>query len=487
MECCIEQKEKQLRDQLRVGQQQVETFEGKLKKQQVEMEILREQLKGAKEVIKDAGLQAREQKETIDIFRQKYHAAIEKVHRVQGQVELLEEELQYSQQQLRDCRVAAHSAKEELAGMEQRYLEKVGHWEDAQEALDQLTDELLTNQTLLRESQQRADHLKGLVDTIKQQVHTALLRQPEEQLKEVRREAARRSSDGFAQREEAQRLQEESLGSRVRRFSRELEELRSKLQVTAEELAARAEEARRMEGCLNEGKLAEEKIRSLALRLQANMAELQRNLQQAVAHKRQAEREKQEAQEQVDTLLRELQETRSEKANLRHESQLLMTNVNCWIAEQKASNESLSAQMTAQNKVLLILTEEKDMEKQGCAAVALNLSKIEDMQTRLRSNLEAIRMLNQQLNSLSRENKRLRRQLDGERAARRRAEGPPPPPPPPLPPPAKQSSIVDLPTVPRLLSAPPSPPSGHGQSDGGRCWDSDPNEAERSRGFGETR
>jgi len=28
-----------------------------------------------------------------------------------------------------------------------------------------------------------------------------------------------------------------------------------------EELAARAEEARQMEGCLNEGKLAEEKIR----------------------------------------------------------------------------------------------------------------------------------------------------------------------------------------------------------------------------------
>lgn len=35
------------------------------------------------------------------------------------------------------------------------------------------------------------------------------------------------------------------------------------------------------------------------------------------------------------------------------------------------------------------------MEKKGC--VALNLSKIEDMQTRLQSNLEAIGMLNQQV------------------------------------------------------------------------------------------
>lgn len=64
------------------------------------MEILREQLKGAEEVIRDAGLRAREQKETIAIFRQKYNAAMEKVHRVQGQVELLKEELQYSQQQV---------------------------------------------------------------------------------------------------------------------------------------------------------------------------------------------------------------------------------------------------------------------------------------------------------------------------------------------------------------------------------------------------
>lgn len=56
--------------------------------------------------------------------------------------------------------------------MEQRYLEKVGHWENAQEALDQLADELLASRTLLRESQQRADHLKGLVETMREQVDT---------------------------------------------------------------------------------------------------------------------------------------------------------------------------------------------------------------------------------------------------------------------------------------------------------------------------
>ncbi|XP_038582075.1 trichohyalin-like isoform X2 [Micropterus salmoides] len=590
-----EKEQQQLRDQLCISQQQVETFEGKLKKQEVEMELLQQQLIGAKEELKDASSQAQEQKETVAIFKLKYTAALEKVHRVQGQVELLEEELQYSQQQLRESQLSTHLVKEELAEMVQRYREKVGQWENSQEALDQLTDELQANQNLLRESQQKVDYLQEQVDTLTKQklmlecdirlfqqshshsdeeylsllrhrqklqkrcteqveslvecekailqmksglerqtqekvslkqslvashhthmtirsqlaqevmrlkkeathleleladtqkVHMALLRQSEEELKEARQEAARRGNEVDVQRGEVERLQEElrkeevqmrsvirekqSLSSHIRQLSQELEELRSKHQVTVEELAARGEEARRMEGCLTEGKLAEEKIRSIAVRLETEVAELRRDLQQAVDHKLKSEREKQDAQDQVDTLRSELEGSRSDNANLRHESQLVMTNVNRWITEQKSSNESLTAQMKAQNKVLLIVTEEKEhlqeandtlkaevkrlkevadekerdmehfkaqvrdqsirrdertIEKQGY--VALNLTKIEDMQTRLRSNLEAIRMLNQQLNTLSGENKRLRRQLEKERFMRRQVEQLLPPP-----------------------------------------------------------
>ncbi|XP_030254678.1 trichohyalin-like isoform X3 [Sparus aurata] len=595
IECLKDQKEKeqlQLHGQLCISQQQVETFEGKLKKQEVEMELLHQQLKGAKEELKVASLQAQRQNETAAIFKQKYTAAIEKVHRVQGQVEVVEEELRYSRQQLRDSQSATHLVKEELAEMAQRYQEKVGQWENSQEAFDQMTDELQANQNLLWESQQKVDHLKGLIGSLQEQVdthkqqklvlecdlhlyqqshshsdeeyhsllrhrqqlqrccaeqaehlaecekailqmkselerqaeekvglkqslvasrqahissrsqleqdvlslkkevtrlelelgdtqkgHVALLRQSEKELKEARREAARRSSEVGVQRGEVQRLQEQllkveeemrcairqkqSLSGQVRQLGQELEELRSKYQVTVEELAARAEEARRMEGRLNEGKLAEGKIRSLAVRLETEMAELRRNLQQAVDHKLKAEREKRDAQDQVETLRSELEGTRSDNANLRHESQLVMTNVNRWITEQKASGESLTAQMKAQNEVLLIITGEKEhlqeandtlkaevkrlkevadererdterfkaqirdhciqedertMGKQGC--VALNLSKLEDMQTRLRRNLEAIGMLNQQLNALSGENKQLRRQLEEERSMR---------------------------------------------------------------------
>lgn len=71
-----------------------------LKNQEVELELLHQQLKGAEEELKDTCLKEQEQKETVAIFKQKYTAAIEKVNRLQRQVELLEEELQYSQQQV---------------------------------------------------------------------------------------------------------------------------------------------------------------------------------------------------------------------------------------------------------------------------------------------------------------------------------------------------------------------------------------------------
>ncbi|XP_070842687.1 uncharacterized protein [Chaetodon trifascialis] len=108
--------------------------------------------------------------------------------------------------------------------------------------------------------------------------------------------------------------------------------------------------------------------------------------------------------------------------------------------EKERDTERFKAQIRDQG----IRQDKRTMQQQGC--VALNLSKIQDMQTRLRHNLEAIGMLNQQLNALSGENKRLRRQLEEERSMRL------------LPPPstAQQCSSVHLPFS---QSARPPPPS----------------------------
>ncbi|KAM7370028.1 hypothetical protein PAMP_011314 [Pampus punctatissimus] len=546
-----EQKEKvhqqQLHDQLRINQQQIEASEEKLKMQEVEMEFLCQQLKGAKEELKEASLQAQEHKETVATFKQKYTAAIEKVHRVQGKVELLEEELRYSQQQLRESQLATHSVKEELAELEQQYHEKVGQWESSQEVIDQLTDELQANQNQLRESQQKVDHLKSQmgtlqeqVDTLKQQklmfecdlrlyqqnhshsdkeylnllrhrqqlqkekvslkqslvashqtlltsrsqleqevthlnkevtrlefeladtqkIRVMLLRQSEKELKEAWQAAANRSREVDVQKGELQRLQEalqkeeekvmralrekQSLSSHIRQLSQELEELRSKHQLTVEELAARAEEARRMAGCLNEGKLAEEKIRSMVVRLETEVAELRKNLQQAVDQKLKAEREKQDAQKQVDTLRSELDGMWSDNANLRHESQRVMAYVNRWITEQKASNESLTAQMKAQNKMLLIITEEKEHLQEANDTLKVEVKRLKEVADEKEREMGRFK-----LNALSGENKHLRRQLEEERSMRRQVDRLLP-----SPPPSQRSSSVYLP---HSLSAHPPP------------------------------
>ncbi|CAG5895817.1 unnamed protein product [Menidia menidia] len=352
----------------------------KLKRQEMETNLLHQQLKGADEEQKKAVLKAREQKETLTIFKQKYTAAIEKVHKVQGQVEFLEEELRYSQKKLKESQLETHSVQEELAELERRYGEKVSHWESSQEALDQLTDELQAYQSELGESQREKDHFKIMMgslqeqmDTLKQQVrtnmhrtlakddlekslaashqthlssrrkleqevtrlkqevsslelklagtqklHVMLLRRAEEQLKEAKQESAMRSKEVDVQRGESQRLvgllqkQEEKMKTAagemksLRTFDwqlrQELDELHSKHQEAVEELAARAEEARRMEGCPNERKLAEEKIRSAAVRLEKELSEIRENLQQAVDQKLTAERDKQDAQERVNIL-----------------------------------------------------------------------------------------------------------------------------------------------------------------------------------------
>lgn len=78
----------------------METFEGRLKEMEAEVELLHQQLDGRRRELKDAWSKAEEHQETAAIFKQKYTAAIEKVRRTHGQLEHLQEELQYSQQQV---------------------------------------------------------------------------------------------------------------------------------------------------------------------------------------------------------------------------------------------------------------------------------------------------------------------------------------------------------------------------------------------------
>lgn len=79
---------------------QVSALEEKLKDREARTELLHRELNVAKEAKKGTGAEAREHIETAGIFKDKYMAAMKKLHEVHGQAELLQEELQYSQQQV---------------------------------------------------------------------------------------------------------------------------------------------------------------------------------------------------------------------------------------------------------------------------------------------------------------------------------------------------------------------------------------------------
>lgn len=75
-------------------------LEERLKDGESRTELLHRELNVAKEALEGADAEAREHIETAGIFKDKYMAAMKKVHEVQGQAKHLQEELQYSQQQV---------------------------------------------------------------------------------------------------------------------------------------------------------------------------------------------------------------------------------------------------------------------------------------------------------------------------------------------------------------------------------------------------
>uniref|UniRef100_A0AAV2L3B6 Uncharacterized protein n=1 Tax=Knipowitschia caucasica TaxID=637954 RepID=A0AAV2L3B6_KNICA len=394
------------------------------------------------------------------------------------QRELLQKRCAEQVEQLAECEKAILQMK---SALERQAEKKV----DAQKRCVALQLEHLHSR---RQHEQEADRLKQEVSRLElelaetHQVHVTLLKS-EGELRDARHEVQRLTEE-LLKEEQSRRSalkDKHKLNTYICKLRKERDELLMKHQVTVEELAARAEEARRFEGCLNKEKLAEEKIRSVL--------RLERKLQEAVDLKLKAQTEKQETNKQVQSLQCKLDGVRAINENLRRESQLVVTNMYQWITQQKATNESVSAQMKAQSAALSLVTEEKEhlqaannalkaalqrlkeeadenesfkVQFEECCwcngrtvgqetCITLNLCKIQEMQTRLQNNLEAVQKLNQQISILRRENRHLHWKLQDERSQRRRRVSSSnscktlSAPPPPVPSPPSRERVSDRP------------------------------------------
>ncbi|XP_078795090.1 uncharacterized protein LOC105356674 isoform X2 [Oryzias latipes] len=387
----------------------------------MEMDCIHQQLREATSKIQ-------EQKETLEIYKQKYTTAIAKVFQVQRQVKIKENELQHLRQ------------KEELTEMQQRYEEKVNHWESTSEALDQLTDELQANQSLLRESQQEVERLRSHVgalhnqmDSLKQQkvmvdcsekeyLHRTKLRQQQQECCTNKDECLARTEKAILERklelwrrtQEKEDLQQ-SL-SQSHKPKNNCSQIEKKVRRLKEELG-------HLKFMLDENKKVHRKLFSQAEKqlTQAKQESARRSVELDL-QRRETRKHHEEfcrTEEKMRNAIKEIQTLRIYYEQLKQQL-LVLQNQHQMAVEELAVGAEEARRMEGCLNEGKLAEEKISTEKRSIVIQSLNKTK--DMHSRLQSNLEAISMLNQQLNILCRENKHLRRQLEEERSMRRQVE-----------------------------------------------------------------
>ncbi|XP_069477339.1 polyamine-modulated factor 1-binding protein 1-like isoform X2 [Ambystoma mexicanum] len=223
--------------------------------------------------------------------------------------------------------------------------------------------------------------------------------------------------------------------------------------------------------CTRNLKSAENEIHDLKIEL-SSLEATHKETADKVEHLRNAlnasEKKHDEAQHELEALRRALEAARTDSSRLHQESELVVANVNQWIKEQTLANENLGEKFREQNKHLIQLAAEKDhmqeikdaltkeikklnaeyeetkieneqlkafrtrsanqeallsqlrgqlevQEHEQTSLMTEKMAAMEDMHTRLRTNIESIHLLNEQLNTLSNENVQLKQRWEDER------------------------------------------------------------------------
>ncbi|PAA56466.1 hypothetical protein BOX15_Mlig019035g2 [Macrostomum lignano] len=155
-----------------------------------------------------------------------------------------------------------------------------------------------------------------------------------------------------------------------------------------------------------------------------------------------------------------LEDSRANAERLHRDSELVVSNVNTWVADQKAANEKLGKKIREQSRAIAALQQERDkladqaeqLRGQLGQAKPVDLDKfralqshsaqqqallnqlrtrlhdcelgdtdraaaLEELHGRLRDSTDSVSRLNQQINQLQKENRQLRSELERERLA----------------------------------------------------------------------
>ncbi|XP_053467855.1 trichohyalin-like isoform X2 [Ictalurus furcatus] len=426
----------ELREKLRAAEhtqhlatEKVTEYEEFLKKRDTEIRLLNQQLEEIQDEVQKSRNSSQSHRSALDIFKQKYTTAMEKVQQLQVLIQRAEEEAELSQKQVVEARAEVCSVRAEMSSLESRYEQTAKQAELSEEAMELLTDELQAALDSLRSREER--NLQVEMEVAELQNTLLTLQTRSEELQELREEM-RKVTEEKNQKEKENRV----MRNELEQLGRELQQLLSFFTETADTVLEREDSDVFLPSFL---KIAEqqpsdnpeekEDIRQLT-RLQLTVEKLRaeaggflRSLRNAVGEAATQRRlvceavgERDEVGEQLQRLKRNLEETQTENAHLHQEREQLVTNINLWITEHKAANQSLAGRIKQQNELLTAVSLERENR------LADNLSKIADIQSRLRSNVQAVELLNQQLSSMSEENKKNRKLLEKERKKRSHLE-----------------------------------------------------------------
>ncbi|XP_046690136.1 plectin-like isoform X1 [Silurus meridionalis] len=433
----------ELKEKLRDAQEKEREYEEFLKKRDVEIRLLTQQLEEIQDEAQKSRNSSQSHRSALDIFKQKYTTAMEKVQQLQVQMQRAEEEAELFQIQAVEARADVCSLRAEMSVLETRYKQKARQAALTEEAMELLTDDLQVALDVLR-NQENQRNLQHQEETEKLRVRTtSQQKKVEKELALVKSELQNTLLILKTRTKELQELHEEmQKASEVKNVKEENEVMRNKLEQMGNQLqellafftdtadAVLRQEDEKTEQQLSNDPEEEEDICQIA-RLQWTVEKLRAEarlfLKKAVEEAEtqqtlvcEAARERDEAREQLQGLKQNLEETQTENSHLHQEREKLVTNINLWITEHKAANKSLARRIKRHCEVLSSVSLER--ENAHKKQLADNLSKIDNIQSRLRSNVQSVEMLNQQLSRMSEENKKNRKLLEKERKMRSHLE-----------------------------------------------------------------
>ncbi|KAM9436229.1 uncharacterized protein Hap1MRO34_000732 isoform 2-T2 [Clarias gariepinus] len=442
----------QLREKLReaeltqnLAQEKVTECEEFLKKRDAEIRVLNQQLKEIQDEVRKSRKSSQSHRSALEIFKQKYTTAMEKVHQLQVRVQRAEEEASLSQKQVIEARAEVCTLRAEISSLESRYEHKAKQAALSEEAMELLTDELQAALDSLRSREERnlrreqeTEKLRVTMERQQKQVENKValveselqntlltLQTRAQELQELHEEIRKVTEEKNLKENENQVMRNE-----LKELGHQLQQILSFFTDAADTVHQQDDSAEFLPSFIKktetqlsnspEEKEDDLQLQSTVEKLRAEAGVFLRSLrsaeEEAALQRRlawEAAGERDEAREQLQLLKQNLEETQTENSHLHQEREQLVTNINLWITEHRAANESLAGRIKQQNELLASVSLET--ENAHGKQLADSLSRIDDIQSRLRSNMRSVELLNQQLSSMSEQNKRIRKLLENER------------------------------------------------------------------------